>query len=452
MRRLITFFVACFLAIPYQGAAQTTYNLQRLLKQAVVNNTDIKKAALQQTESQYKVKETVAQGLPQLSGKIDYTRSGIPGINIPSSLVSELPQSVIPLLAQFKNIRALHVMSSNVTLTQLLYSQQYWTGIKQAKVARGLYNILASKTKDEVVYDVATLYYQLLDNYSSLKVLDNTIQNLEKINKILELQYQNKLAKKTDVGRVKVQVANLKTKRETLQDAIKIRKRILKILCGIPLNNNMLIDSTEINSNSVKSPVIPTFSVSALPSYKIMQTQKKLAGLKIKSNLAKYYPNLALFGRYNYGSYSTKFSLNNMSPSTTFGLEANIPIFSSGERHSKVMQSRIELKKLNEDISTNTKQLGTNYENASDELVSSWKGLKDQQENKALAKQVYNQVKLSFNEGMSSLTDLLSTESSYLEAENLYNQQLLKYRIARLDMKKATGSMLSIIHENKKIK
>ena len=447
MKRLIIFFVVCFLAIPFQGVAQNTYNLQRLLKQAVVNNAEIKKAALQQTESKYKLKETVAQGLPQLSGKVSYTRSGIPGIDIPSSLVSELPPSVVPLLSQFKNIKALHVMSSNVTLTQLLYSQQYWTGIKQAKAARGLYNILANKTKDEVVYDVATLYYQLLNNYSSLEVLNNMVQNLEKVNKVLELQYQNKLAKKTDVGRVKVQVANLKTKQEMLQDAIKIRKRLLKILCGIPLNSTMTIDSTEIKSNAVKSPVIPTFSVSQLPSYRIMMKQKKLAGLKIKSSQAKYYPNLAVFGRYNYGSYSTKFSMNNMSPSTTFGLEANIPIFSSGERHSQVMQSRIELKKLNEDISTNTKQLGTNYENASDQLLSSWKGLKDQQENQALAKQVYNQVKLSFNEGMSSLTDLLSMESSYLEAENLYNQQLLKYRIARLDMKKATGSMLSIIHE-----
>lgn len=447
MRRLIIFFIACFLAAPYRGAAQKPYNLKRLLKQAIANNSEIKKAALQQSESQYKIKETVAQGLPQLSGKIDYSKFGIGGINVSSGIISQLPPSVIPLLEQLKNIKALHVMSSNVTVTQLLYSRQYWTGIRQAKAVRDLYNVVANKTKDEVVYDVAALYYQLLNNYFSLQILNNIIQNLEKINKILELQYQNKLAKKTDVGRIKVQVANLKTKRITLQDAIKIRKRILKILCGIPLNNKIIIDSTEINSHAVKNPFIQTFSVNTLPSYKIMQKQKQLAELKIKSDLAKYYPNVVAYGQYNYGNYSTKFTLNNMSPSTTFGLEVNVPLFSSGERHSKVMQSRIELKKLNEDISTNTKQLGTNYENAADALVSAWKGLKDQQQNKALAKQVYNQVKLSFNEGMSSLTDLLNTESSYLEAENLYNQQLLKYRIARLDMKKATGSILSLIHE-----
>jgi outer membrane protein TolC len=232
-----------------------------------------------------------------------------------------------------------------------------------------------------------------------------------------------------------------------LKDAIEIRKRILKILCGLPLNAPMLVDTTEAVVNHIQKPVIPQFSVSQLPTYQFMKKQQELARLKIKADQAKYYPNLAVFGRYNYQTYAAQFSLSGLSPSTTFGLEANIPIFSSGQRHSKVMQSKLQLKELNEDFNTNTQQLGTNYENAVNALASSWKGLQDQQQNKALARQVYGQVKLSFKEGMASLTDLLSTESSLLDAENLYNQQLLKYRVASLEMKKATGSMLSIIHE-----
>ncbi|MBE0651500.1 MAG: TolC family protein [Bacteroidales bacterium] len=447
MRHFTYLLAACLLALPFQGSAQKVYNLQSLLEQAVVNNSEIKKAALQQTESNYKVRETVAQGLPQLSGKIDYTRMGIAGINIPAGFAAELPQDILPLLMQLKNLKALHMISSNVTLSELVYSKQYWTGIKQAKAARGLYDILANKTKDEVVYDVATVYYQLLNNYSSLETLNGIIQNLEKIENVLELQYQNNLAKSTDVGRVKVQIANLKTNRQSLQDAIEIRKRILQILCGLPLDTHLLVDTANNTVDHIQKPVIPQFSVNQLPAYQIMKKQQELAKLKIKADQAKYYPNLAIFGRYNYQTYSAQLSLSGMSPSTSFGFEANIPIFSSGERHSKVMQSKLELKEMDEDFSTNTQQLGTNYENAANALASAWKGLQDQKENKALAKQVYDQVKLSFKEGMASLTDLLSVESSLLDAENLYNQQLLKYRIASLDMKNATGTILSIVHE-----
>lgn len=447
MRHLTFFLAACLLALPFQGSAQKVYNLQNLLEQAVVNNSEIKKAVLQQSESQYKVKETVAQGLPQLSGKIDYTRMGIAGINIPAGFASELPQDILPLLMQLKDLKALHMISSSVTLSELVYSQQYRTGIKQAKKARELYDVLASKTKDEVVYDVAVMYYQLMNNYSSLETLNGIIKNLEKVESVLELQYQNNLAKSTDVGRVKIQIANMKTNRQSLQDAIVIRKRILKILCGLPLNAPMLVDTTDAIVNQVQKPIIPQFSVSQLPTYQLMKKQQELARLKIKADQATYYPNLAVFGKYNYQTYSAQLSLSGMRPSTSFGLEANIPIFSSGQRHSKVMQSRLQLKELNEDFNTNTQQLGTNYENAVNALASSWKGLQDQQQNKALANQVYGQVRLSFKEGMASLTDLLSVQSSLLDAENLYNQQLLKYRVASLDMKKATGSMLSIIHE-----
>jgi outer membrane protein TolC len=79
-------------------------------------------------------------------------------------------------------------------------------------------------------------------------------------------------------------------------------------------------------------------------------------------------------------------------------------------------------------------------------LHSSWKNLQDQQENKELASQVYHQVKLQFNEGMASLTDLLNVESSLLEAENLFNQQLLKYKLAEIELLKATGKLKTLIN------
>jgi outer membrane protein TolC len=177
-----------------------------------------------------------------------------------------------------------------------------------------------------------------------------------------------------------------------------------------------------------------------------MQKQKDLANLQIKSDQAAYYPDMAIFGQLNYSSYTTKFKLDDLSNVNTIGLKATIPIFSSGLRRNKLMQSKLELQELNEDFETNKKQLGTAYQNALNTLMSAWKSLHDQQDNRVLAHDVYKQVKLSFNEGVASLTDLLNVASSLLEAEDLYNQQLLKYRIAGLDLKKSTGELQSIMN------
>lgn len=65
---------------------------------------------------------------------------------------------------------------------------------------------------------------------------------------------------------------------------------------------------------------------------------------------------------------------------------------------------------------------------------------------KELANKVYEQVKLQFDEGMASLTDLLNVETSLLEAENLFNQQLLRYKLAEIEILKTTGKLQSLIN------
>ena len=131
----------------------------------------------------------------------------------------------------------------------------------------------------------------------------------------------------------------------------------------------------------------------------------------------------------------------------TVGLQATIPIFSSGMRKQKVLQSQLKLEQNMEDLKLNSKYLTTNYQNASNSLLSAWSNLQDQKENKELANKVYEQVKLQFDEGMASLTDLLNVETSLLDAENLYNQQVLKYKLAEIDLLNTTGQLKMLINK-----
>ena len=130
----------------------------------------------------------------------------------------------------------------------------------------------------------------------------------------------------------------------------------------------------------------------------------------------------------------------------TIGLKATIPIFSSGMRRNRVLQSQLKFQQNQEDFDLNRKYLETGYQNAVNSLLSSWSNMQDQQENKVLANEVYGQVKLQFDEGMASLTDLLNVESSLLDAENLFNQQLLKYKLAEIELLKATGKLKTLIN------
>ncbi len=445
MKQFICLVFLCFVFLYTPKANAQIYDLKKLLNCAIENNTEVKKANLQQSESNYKTKEVKANGLPQIDGNLDYSRIGLPDLSISSEIMSALPEDITPLLEGLKDIDAFHISSAGLTVSQLIYSQSYLLGVKVAQKAEEVYSTMQQKTEDEVIFDVASNYYRILMNFSTRTVLDENIQNLEKLYEIIKLQYENDFVKQTDVNRLKVNITNLETQRETLDNAILIQKRILKIIAGLPLDKEMELDTTS-EINNIQGPVIPDFTLDILPDYQILQKQQELAGLKIKSDQAAYYPSLAAFGQLKYSSYNTDFEFNDFSNMNTIGLKATIPVFSSGIRKNKVMQSKLALQQVEESANLVQKQLGTSYRNATNSLLSSWKNLQVQKENKALAHSVYEQIKLQFNEGMASLTDLLNVDSALLEAENSYNQQLLKYRLAEVEMLKATGALKSLIN------
>lgn len=446
MKQLATLLLVVLLTFPEQGRSQEQYSLNDLLKQAVENSHEMKKAALQRIESASKTKEVIANGLPQIDGSLDYSRMGIPKISISQEMLDMLPEEIAPMVSGLADIKALHTTSAGVTVSQLLFSQSYLTGVKQVKKAEDLYNSMLQKTEEDVIHDVSASYYQILMNYSNLKILNENIQNLEKLYNILKLQYENDFVKQTDVSRLKVTLTNLKTQRETLRNGIDVQQRILKIISGVPVEKEITLDTAIVGKIEYQQPVMSEFVLEVLPEYQLLKKQNELAGLQIESDKAAFYPNLAAFGQFTYSSYATELKFNDFSNTNTVGLKATIPIFSSGMRKNKVKQSQLKFQQNQEDFDLNRKYLETGYQNSVNSLLSSWSNLQDQQENKALANQVYSQVKLQFDEGMASLTDLLNVETSLLEAESLFNQQLLKYKLAEIELLKATGKLKTLIN------
>ena len=189
MKQLLVIVLSVLLLMPSKGNGQETCNLSSLLKHAVENSHAVKKAAFRQQESNSKTKETIANGLPQVEGSLSYSRMGLPEINISEEMLEALPDEISPLLSGLSDIKALHTGAAGVTVSQLLYSQSYLTGVKQAKKAEDLYKILLEKTEDDVIREVSSYYYQILTNYSNLSILNRNIQNLEKLHQILKLQY-----------------------------------------------------------------------------------------------------------------------------------------------------------------------------------------------------------------------------------------------------------------------
>jgi outer membrane protein TolC len=91
-------------------------------------------------------------------------------------------------------------ISTGLSLTQNLYDQSVFVGLKAAKTTREFYQINEQLT-EQVIERVANNYYAVYVQRQNLIVLDGTYNNTTKVKNIIKGQYDNGLAKKIDLDK-----------------------------------------------------------------------------------------------------------------------------------------------------------------------------------------------------------------------------------------------------------
>jgi outer membrane protein TolC len=359
-----------------------------------------------------------------------------------------VPAEYAPMLDQLSNIDKLYSASADLQVTQLIYSQSYWLGLQTTKKTQELYSILKNKNEEEIIAEVANGYYQTGSLMLQLNTIEKSVKNLEKIYKIAELSYQNDLIKETDVNRLKVTITNLEVTKQTIQNGINIQLNYLKALAGMPGDSTITIDTASFIHVSESKPVKSEFQIGNVPSYQALMKQSEIYNQQTKLSKAQYYPTLAAFGKLGYSSYNTSSDIDKWNRMTTIGLSMSIPIYNSGVTHAKVKQSLLKQKQLDEDILQTKDFLKVDYQNAFSEYQTARNLLGVQRDNRELAQKVYRQTMLQYQEGMASLADLLNVNSDFLQADNSYNQQVIKCKTSEIKMLKATGNLKNIVNIN----
>jgi outer membrane protein TolC len=458
--RTFAFFSALSLSfLGHSAYGQTT--LPDLIHYTLEHSRDVKKADLQCQEAEWMRKEIIGNGLPQAEASASYSKMVIPDISVPTDnilgmvdlMVNEsvseevktnMKNGITGMLNTINNIDAMYSTSIGIQVTQLIYSQSYWVGVKTAKKSQELYSILKTKSEEDVIAEVASDYYQAGSLMMQLQTVEKSLSNLKEMLRITELSYQNDLVKETTVNRLKVTIANLEVTKQTIQNAIRIQMNYIKAMAGMPSDTTFTVDTAAMINNFINNPLAIDFNVENVSSYQMLLKQDELYVQQIKLSQAKFYPTLAAFGKFSYSSYNTEPPIKDFSNMNTFGLSFSMPIFSSGSNYAKVKQAQIKRAELHEDIQKTKDLLSVSYSNALLEYQTARNTLDAQKENRELALKVYNQTVLQYQEGMASMADLLNVNSDYLQADNSYNQQILKCKTAEIKMLQASGNMKSL--------
>jgi len=423
--------------------AQTAYTLQEAVNYAIKTNINIKNSQLDAQSAEARIGEIRAAGLPQVTANFNLTDNLIvQKAFLPAVFMGGGPDDP-PVAIQFGvNYSA----NTGATLNQLIFSGSYFVGLQAAATYRQLAQKNVTQSKVNVAEAVTKAYYSALVAEERAKVLDLNIQRLDTLMRDTRATYESGFVEKIDVDRLEVQLNNLKTERQKVNNLIELSYTLLKFQMGMPLTEQIVLTDQvdEADANNLVAPSSNAVDYGKRIEYSILDTQGELARLDIKNIRSGYLPTVSAFASYGYNTGRNNFGdifSQKWFNSSTLGLNVQIPIFDGLTKHYKLQQSQITLDKLNQSRNLLSQSIDLQVQQANITLSNSLETLATQQRNVDLAEEVVRVSKIKYQEGVGSNIEVINAESSLKEAQTNYFAALYDVLIAKVDLSKARGEL-----------
>lgn len=437
--------VFAFLSMVVAGNAQETLplTLQEALNYSLENNVNVKNAQLETLISKATVKETTAEGLPQVNGSYEFNYNpSIPVMFLPNEPPfgdPSIPGDVIP--ARF----GLSYSSSlGANLRQMIFDGSFFVGLRAAKTYRQLTDLDLVKTENDVIESVKKAYFGVLVNEERIRLSESNLARIDSLLEETRALNEAGFAEKIDVSRIQVQRNNTYSQLERSLTALEVSKQVLKLQMGLPMEYDVELVETlrelnpidEINALMVDEG-IERVEVSQL------ETNLELTRLDLKNNHAQYMPSIDFVANaQRSGAGNTMdavFNSDNWFGSSLLGVSMSIPIFDGLSKSARIQKNRIQLQQLENQRFFLNESIKNEVFTAKTNLKNDLNILKVQQENLDLAQEVYDMAKIKYNEGVGSNLEVTEANADLIEAEINYLSALYDGLVAKVDLEKALG-------------
>ncbi|HSI89642.1 MAG TPA: TolC family protein, partial [Adhaeribacter sp.] len=249
---------------------------------------------------------------------------------------------------------------------------------------------------------------------------------------------------------------NLTVEKQKTDRLIDLSKNLLKFQMGMEQNQPItLADKLEDVQVDLNKTQAEGFDYTNRIEYSILETQRDLAQLDIRNIRAGYYPRLVLNGRYGYSGFGeslkevldVRAGENNTVDRNWFnfgyiGIGLQIPIFDGLTKHYKGQQARLQLENANSGLKLTRQSIDLELAQSSTNLNNAMQQLESQRQTLTLAEDIARVSEIKYQEGVGSNLEVITAETDLREAQTNFYAALYDALIAKVDLDKATGTLL----------
>lgn len=435
---LARFFLGMVLLHPAAAFAQAqVWTLEQCMDTAQVHNKALQIARNNTAIGTEKTREATANLYPKLTLSAEY------------KYFTQLPYQLMPLSTfnpaapqgQFKEAQfgVPHNLNANLLLAVPLYNPQAYGAIHVTRAALEITEIQYQKTQEQVNFDIASLYYSAQIVQHQMDFIDSNLLNAKALLSNVLLLHEQLLAKESDVSKVKLQISQLNTQKESLAAKWLQVERALKLAMGIPIDRMLQVEPDirfrQFGDRSHNTPL----------DINMVQAQNRLLSSELTAlKNTRMFPSVHLVGTYGIsglGYDQEPDPFLNWYPISFAGLQLSYPLFNGTLTQRKINQKKLELQNNELQLGLVAERNFMEVENAKLGRDVAIKNVETALEQIGLAHKIYRQTIIQQQEGLASLTDVLLADNALRETQQQYMYAVMAYYTADLELLKVTGNL-----------
>ncbi len=422
------------------GSAQgpVRLDLRQAMDMAARQSYQVQVSQLEADKARKQISEVLAAGLPQINGSVSLQNY----LDVPTQVVPNFFGGEPELLEIQFGVP--WTASAGVRLDQLIFDGSYLLGLKAAHEVRKRSDEELELNMMNARVQAAKAYYGVLAADEGARLVGESLPLLERSVNESTAMSEAGFIEGIDVDRLKIELAQARDQHMIFQKQAELARNFLKFVLGIPVATPIeLADElrTLIDDPAEAALADEAFDAAQHIENQMANTLLRIQTLNMRNGRAAYLPSLSGFFAHQQQWNATEFEPFGgpipWFPATLWGVNLNIPIFSSGARASRYSQAKIALEQAEINRTLTEERLRLDHFQRQSDVIAAQQLYENEVERLELSKNIFDRTSLKFTEGVASSFELTQEQGNYLRAQQQYIQRVMELVNARAELRRA---------------
>ncbi|MEM1259754.1 MAG: TolC family protein [Bacteroidota bacterium] len=429
MRTVIKLGILLLWSVPLSAQEiKTSFSLDEAIAYALEHNYQSINASRDIIDAQKQKWETIATGLPQISGTVNYQNQlKQQVVQLPGEIADQEPGTFVEVV-----FGQPQQMIATGTLRQQIFDGSYIVGVQATRAFLSYSKNNKEKTDLDVRRAVVEAYGNVLLAEESVSILENNKSTLEKNLFETKKVFENGLGDEESVDQLQITLSSIDNELKNARRLEKITLQMLNLMMGIPLENptELTENLDDLTQRKIDYGLLDSaFNMENNVDYKLVYNLNEQRYFELKLAKSRALPTLNAFINYGGLSFGDDFTFFNEGQDwfgfSTFGVDLNIPIFSSLGRSASTQRAKIAYEKAKTQLTEAEEQIRLQLENARSNYVFAIEEYQTSKDNLSLAERIESKNQVKYSEGLATSFELRQAQTQLYDSQRFYLESMV---------------------------